>query len=174
VVSHSYAEEAKDGETEASTLCALVEFHSSDLPIQRFRTKLEEDFGSDITVKQAKVRFATRAHWAVCVLPFVVHALTPTPYPVLLLLVQVCIRQALGIETEVMTRRARLAEQRLVEIEEQLRQSILDRYTTVINRELMLLIAKSFILSLTCIHQLSGSSCRRACKRSRPPRRTWS
>jgi len=43
-----------------------VEFHSSDLPIQRFRTKLE-DFGSGITVKQAKVRFATRAHRGVCV-----------------------------------------------------------------------------------------------------------
>jgi hypothetical protein len=68
VVSCSYAEEAKDGETEASsTLCALVEFHSTDLPIQRFRTKLEEDFGSDITVKRAKVRFATRAHRGVCV-----------------------------------------------------------------------------------------------------------
>lgn len=74
------------------------------------------------------------------VVTFVVRALTRTAIlcTSVLLLVQVCIRQALGIETEVMTRRARLAEQRLAEIEEQLRQSILDRYTTVINREMMM------------------------------------
>lgn len=109
-------------------------------------------------------------------LTFVVRALTRTAVLcTVLLLVQVCIRQALGIETEVMTRRARLAEQRLAEIEEQLRQSILDRYTTVINRELMASsLRRASFSSLARIHQPSGSSWRRACKRSQPPRRTWS
>lgn len=55
-VLYSYAEEKDDGTpAEDSDLCALVEFHNEEIPLQRFRTKMEADFGSNVQVSFAKV-----------------------------------------------------------------------------------------------------------------------